>query len=264
MQLPNYTPISNSFIAMMGELTGEQVKVFIAISRKTIGWHKLSDKIPYSQLREMTGIKHHVTLKKALLGLVDKGLITMSGDDTVGYTYDLAMSPDDTVKSETVSRDDTPSMSRRDTSKETIQNKESKETNINTAAPVPGAEVDISIDSPTIIEKAKDKPKDELRARLYASMLKRAPDQRFTNYGKENKGVDRLVAQARMRQPDDPDAWLGRYLTAFKRRQLHDDLFRKQPFIPSVVSSTGLMERVLDDMAKAVAAESAPDLEIPW
>jgi phage replication O-like protein O len=116
MILPmNYTQVSNDFLSLLPELTGEEVKIFLAISRKTIGWHKTSDRISYSQLKALTGIRHHVTLKKAALRLVDLGLVAMSGDDTQGYTYDLAMSPDDIGP-----------MSRRDTTKETQDKKESK------------------------------------------------------------------------------------------------------------------------------------------
>ena len=56
IQLPNHTQIANSFIERMDEYTGNEVKVFLAICRKTIGWHKVSDKIPYSQISKLTGI----------------------------------------------------------------------------------------------------------------------------------------------------------------------------------------------------------------
>ena len=49
-KINNYTQIANEFLDQMHKYTGETVKVFLAISRKTIGWHKLSDRISYSQL----------------------------------------------------------------------------------------------------------------------------------------------------------------------------------------------------------------------
>ena len=90
IQLPNHTQIANSFIERMAEYTGSEVKVFLAICRKTIGWHKVSDKIPYSQISKLTGIppKH---LKKHIAKLEKDGWIIQSGDSHKGYTYDLNM-----------------------------------------------------------------------------------------------------------------------------------------------------------------------------
>ena len=68
---PNHTQLSNDFIDnWMQELSGNAVKVFIAISRKTIGWHKDIDQISNSQLQIMTGIKNRSSLLKAINELV--------------------------------------------------------------------------------------------------------------------------------------------------------------------------------------------------
>ena len=84
----NYTQVSNEFIEKMGELSGNAVKVFLAISRKTIGWHKTSDRISNSQLIEMTGIVSRHTLKKAINELLEKGFIIQNLSSR-GYVYDL-------------------------------------------------------------------------------------------------------------------------------------------------------------------------------
>lgn len=85
----------------MPKYDGAEVKVFLAISRKTIGWHKLSDRISYAILQKMTGLSVN-SLKKAIETLVtDKWITQESGEK--GYTYDL------NIENEGVSVIDTPS-----------------------------------------------------------------------------------------------------------------------------------------------------------
>jgi len=90
MTLPNHTQISNAFIEHMSDYRGNEVKVFLAICRKTIGWHKVSDKISYSQLAELTGLSPR-HLKKHIAKLVLDGWIIQSGGSRKGYVYDLNM-----------------------------------------------------------------------------------------------------------------------------------------------------------------------------
>jgi phage replication O-like protein O len=53
----NHTQISNDFMdEFMSKLSGGAVKVFLAIARKTIGWHKDTDSISLSQLMKTTGL----------------------------------------------------------------------------------------------------------------------------------------------------------------------------------------------------------------
>lgn len=107
MQEMNYTQISNEFIESLQTLTGASVKVFLAISRQTIGWHKTSDRVSYSQLIKMTGISSHNTIQKAINELIRKGFINQK-NTRLGYVYDLnIMSKNDTVKPEGVSISDT-------------------------------------------------------------------------------------------------------------------------------------------------------------
>jgi len=96
MQIPNHTQIPNIFIDQMHKFTSEEVKIFLAICRKTIGWHKISDRISYSQLNKMTGIKHHQTFKNGIDKLVKSKLIVRK-KTKAGYFYDIGF---------TMSRDD--------------------------------------------------------------------------------------------------------------------------------------------------------------
>jgi phage replication O-like protein O len=54
---PNYTQTPNVFFdEIMRELQYAELKIMLAIMRKTFGWQKKKDKISYSQIQEMTGL----------------------------------------------------------------------------------------------------------------------------------------------------------------------------------------------------------------
>lgn len=72
---PNYTQIPNIFIDdWLDKLSGLQVKILLIICRKTIGWHKLTDKISLSQLMKLTKAARD-KICDAVKSLVDFGLI---------------------------------------------------------------------------------------------------------------------------------------------------------------------------------------------
>lgn len=87
IQLPNYTQIPNQFMDVMKNMKHSTVKVFLVICRKTIGWHKLSDRISHSQLIEMTGMDRN-TVRGAIKELGLGGWITWIRTKQ-GYTYDV-------------------------------------------------------------------------------------------------------------------------------------------------------------------------------
>lgn len=53
---PNYTQVPNAVISLMPELKESELKVLLAIVRKTFGWQKNRDRISLSQLQEITGL----------------------------------------------------------------------------------------------------------------------------------------------------------------------------------------------------------------
>lgn len=81
----------NSIVdTIMPLCSNTEFKVLIAIFRKTRGWDKDVDRISYSQLMEMTGIKSSATISKATTGLQKKGMIVMqSGDVETANSYSL-------------------------------------------------------------------------------------------------------------------------------------------------------------------------------
>ncbi len=78
----NHTQLPNEFIdRYMHQVSPAATKVFLAICRKTIGWHKTTDEISTSQLIEMTGLSRN-TVKSAVEELIKIGLIIIY---TKGY-----------------------------------------------------------------------------------------------------------------------------------------------------------------------------------
>lgn len=95
----NYTTIPNViFDEYMNDMTGAELKVIMCICRKTIGWHKLTDRISQSQISQMTGLSVNA-IKKAVCSLVDKMLIIQEQSEQ-GFYYELNISKSDTSEND--------------------------------------------------------------------------------------------------------------------------------------------------------------------
>lgn len=79
-QLENgYTKIANELLEgiLLADLSKEELKITMAIIRKTYGWNKKADKISFSQLQKLTGIdRRHIG--RAIKTLLDRGFIERS------------------------------------------------------------------------------------------------------------------------------------------------------------------------------------------
>ena len=76
---PNHTQVSNTFIdEYMHRLSGAGIVVFLAITRKTVGWHKACDDISMSQLIALTGIQSEQTIRRAIEELKNKRLVRVT------------------------------------------------------------------------------------------------------------------------------------------------------------------------------------------
>ncbi len=153
MTKPNYTQVSNEFLDnKMAVLSGAAVKTFLAITRKTIGWHKDTDAISYTQIQKMTGNRSYSTVKKSIDELAKAGLIRAekrSGGTTV---YELDMS----TTTETV---EDHYNNRSSTTTETVDTKESlKETSKETKTTAPEEPAQT-----TLLPTAQPKPKGDPR-----------------------------------------------------------------------------------------------------
>lgn len=93
----NFTTLDNRLIddGIIGDLTGAELKVYLVILRKTVGYHKLDDKISISQIEKITKLSRPSVIK-ALTELKRKGLIvqTTCGKNHING-YGIPLSNDD-------------------------------------------------------------------------------------------------------------------------------------------------------------------------
>ena len=74
--IPNSFQIANSVIdEYLSQMSGNALKCYILIVRKTRGWQKTHDSLSISQIQKYTGIRKEETVQKAINELVDLGLI---------------------------------------------------------------------------------------------------------------------------------------------------------------------------------------------
>ena len=127
MRLPNHTQTPNEFIDNhMKGLSGAAAKIFLAICRKTIGWHKASDAISYSQLSKATGLQTEA-ISKGLKELKEANLIGVypRGPGKTPY-YDINFAEEVETTSSEIEEDHFDNRST--TSSEIEDTKEKKET----------------------------------------------------------------------------------------------------------------------------------------
>ena len=85
----NHTQISNDFIDnYISKINGGSAKVFLAIARKTIGWHKETDAISLSQIMEITGLSRQGCVD-SIGELESKELIIVDRGDTHTNKYTI-------------------------------------------------------------------------------------------------------------------------------------------------------------------------------
>lgn len=80
---PNYTQTPNKFFdELMRDLSGSEIKVTLAIIRKTFGFHKQSTRLSLKDLEDMTGLSRQAVIDGAN-GAEEKGMISKLSDGGV-------------------------------------------------------------------------------------------------------------------------------------------------------------------------------------
>ena len=94
-EVPNPTQTPNElFDDHMKEMSGAELKVILAICRKTFGWHKDRDQISISQMMELTGLSNRAVID-AIKKLMGMGLIArrqLGEAKTSPYEYAMVLS----------------------------------------------------------------------------------------------------------------------------------------------------------------------------
>lgn len=94
---PNYTQIPNAIFELMADkdahLTESELRVILAIARKTFGWHKKRDKISLTQLEKLTAMSRP-SIVAGLEAAIDRGIVRRTpdkNDKLGGFFYELAV-----------------------------------------------------------------------------------------------------------------------------------------------------------------------------
>lgn len=133
IQKPNHTQVPNDFIDnYVPKLSHSAVRVFLVITRQTIGWHKDTDFVSHSQLSKKTGLSINA-IKKAVKELVYLDLLKVEPGNCKGQItkyeikfvskIDDPISKNDIALVKPVSKIDIDPISKNDTTKDTNINK---------------------------------------------------------------------------------------------------------------------------------------------
>jgi len=108
---PSYTRLPNDIIEAMPSLGNAELRVLLAIARKTVGYQKECDRISVSQIAKMTGLTSRNT-QQAITALLKRDLIARepAGKQTYSYTLktiSLGDTDQNHIPSDTISLGDT-------------------------------------------------------------------------------------------------------------------------------------------------------------
>ena len=82
-------PVPNAYFECLADLSGAELKILLAILRRTAGWRKESDEISIEQLQQMTGLARN-SVRAGLRGLLERGLVVertrATGSKAASYT----------------------------------------------------------------------------------------------------------------------------------------------------------------------------------
>jgi phage replication O-like protein O len=234
MTLPNYTQIPNEFIEAMPKYNGAVVKAFLCVCRKTIGWHKTSDRISFTQLSTLTGLTTK-TLQGAMKVLIEDGWISRT-KTKIGIVYDLNMSESSVgevhqkVNTEPEKEDDYGNnyhgaMVIITNTKETPTKERGKSGDDSALAPVNyHASADLA---------------NTIRDYFYEQQ----PEKTVFDFKREVPHCKKLAEKAM--KHDDPAGFLKRLVVTFAQMRTKDKFYKSQPMLPSVLNSAGIYARIV-------------------
>jgi len=233
LEVPNHTQVPNVFIDKYTQnLNGAAVKIFLAICRKTIGWHKLTDKISYSQLKEITGLKSQAIIT-AIKDLEVRGLIRTEKEKGKTTTYEILFIPTSLKIKEHLFENQTGTSLKIKHTKETLKETKQKKTIV-----------------------LADNPDKKIKAWLKDGFLK-LNDNHFSNYEKEATAIKGLVKKAKNVAGDgDLQDFLRGMIQKFiaKKKSGKGDYWKDVPLLPSSLNQRW-------DQVYAVAKDEAIEMD---
>jgi phage replication O-like protein O len=91
---PNYTQLPNIILDSMAFMKESELRVVLAIARKTFGWHKVSDQISLTQLEALTGLSRSAVVAGITAGM-ERGVIERTPHGKQSFLYHLLVVSDD-------------------------------------------------------------------------------------------------------------------------------------------------------------------------
>ena len=77
--------------------------------------------------------------------------------------------------------------------------------------------------------------------------IKEQPGERFSNYAKEGTAIKQLIKKAEALDSENPEIFLQGMMQTYSEMREQEDFYRKQPFTPSALNSSGIWDRVLTE-----------------
>ena len=150
IEKPNFTTVPNAIFDIMAEMDKSEIKVVLAICRKTFGWHKTKDRISFSQIAEMTGLNNS-GVQRGIESSIERGVVLRNPTGN-SFEYEIAIYDEEdstTMVPKSVPpryRKDEKSVPPRYVQKKVL--KETKDISANAEKPSPDGEIDFPTAEP--------------------------------------------------------------------------------------------------------------------
>lgn len=84
---PNYTQLPNAILDSIDSFGDAELRVVLAVCRKTFGWHKSRDRISLSQLEGMTGMTRQGVIN-GINAAIGRGILTRYA---LGFSFEYEL-----------------------------------------------------------------------------------------------------------------------------------------------------------------------------
>jgi len=242
----NHTQLSNDFIDnYMKKMSGAENKVFIAISRKTIGWQKDVDKISISQIEKMTGLSNRHIIR-AINKLSDMDIIKTIKENGKTTVFEINYLPDkrSQVKTEPVTKGNNTPDKRSQVKTEPVT-KGNNTPDKRSQEPLTKGHTQKKVKETIQKKKNKEKSFHHQIIEHFNIYRKKQSGTGIIDFKKEGKQTKLLIEK--LNKFDDSKVFTEDISLKFWELVKSDNKFwNSQPYLPSVLNS--LFDRVLTEL----------------
>lgn len=98
---PNHTQIPNVILESMAQMGNAELRVVLAVCRKTFGWQKRKDQLSLSQLSNLTGLSRRGTIDGITAALDNEWIIRTKRGQSFLYSVNLLHQSEDETSEDT-------------------------------------------------------------------------------------------------------------------------------------------------------------------